>query len=357
MSQERFPSWWEAPALEAGPLPPTIKPMLPATATEPFDSPAYIFEVLWDGLRAIAFVGGGTVRVQDRYLRDITGQYPEFAALARRIRSKSVVLDGVIVALDGEGRPDFQRLSPRLRAKETSKLAQLAAEWPVTYQAFDILYWDGRQVMALPLWRRKGLLQQIVRPDDFVKVPDYVEREGLAFFQAARDHGLEGVIAKEKAGLYRPGERSATWLKLPIYRQGQFVIGGYTYGGRRPERRSPKRGGAESCFASLLLGLYDSAGRLLPVGEVAGGFDEQSAQEVLNALAPLQVSECPFTEPPLLARLIFWCRPQAVCRIRFGDWSKEGRLRFPIFVALRPDVPATECRLETWRSQALGGPA
>lgn len=350
MSQERFPPWWEAPAVEMGPLPGAIKPMLPAPGTDPFDSPAHIFEVLWDGLRAIAFFEGAAVRVQDRYLRDITSQYPEFQTVPKRIRGKNVVLDGVIVALDGEGRPDFQRLSHRLGVDDAAKVAHLLEESPVTYQAFDILRWDGRPVISLPLWRRKGLLQQVVRPNNFIKVPDYVEREGLAFFQAARDHGLEGIIAKEKGGLYRPGERSATWLKLPIYQRGEFVIGGYTYGGPGPRRSPGRRGKLKAPFASLLLGLYDGAGQLQPVGEVAGGFDERSAREVLAVLDPLQAKECPFAAPPSLPRLIFWCRPQAVCRVRFGDWSGDGKLRFPIFVALRPDVPPSECRLETLRS-------
>jgi len=298
--------------------------MLPAPGTEPFDSPAHIFEVLWDGLRAIAFI-------------------------PKRIRSKNVVLDGVIAALDADGRPDFRRLSPRLGVEDAYKLVPLMEEGPVTYQAFDILYWDGRPVMSMPLWRRKGLLQQVVRPDNLIKVPDHVEGEGLAFFQAARDHGLEGIIAKEKAGLYCPGERSATWLKLSIYQQGEFVIGGYTYGGRAPGPRRDGRPAAKSPFASLLLGLYDEAGRLLPVGEVAGGFDARSAREVGAILDALQAKECPFAAAPSPPRLIFWCRPQAVCRVRFGDWSREGKLLFPIFVALRPDVPPSQCRLETLR--------
>ena len=340
MSQQRFSPWREAPTLEAGPLPRTVKPMLPVLSQEPFDSPSHLFEVLWDGLRAITFVEAGAVRAHDRYLRDITALYPELAGVWRRVRSKHAVLDGVIVALDEEGRPHFRRLSPRLAPSPSAAERRLAQEVPVTYQVFDILYWDGRSVMELPLWRRRALLQQVLRPDDFLKIPDCVERDGIAFFEAARDHGLEGVIAKEKAGLYRPGERSAAWLKLPIYQQGDFVIGGYTYGGGR--RKDP--------FGSLLLGLYDDRGRLLPVGEVGGGFDQGSAKEVLAILDPLQTAHCPFAQPPRVSRLIFWCRPEAACRVRFGDWTHDGKLRFTIFVALRPDLPPAECRLEALRA-------
>jgi len=326
--------------------------MLAALGTSPFDSSAHIYEVLWDGLRAILFVEGDTVRIQDRYLRDITGGYSELKSIPKRVRGKDVILDGVIVALDGEGRPDFQRLSHRLGIEDASKTPLLAEEWPVTYEAFDILRWDSKPVMSMPLWRRKGLLQQVVRPDDFIKVPDFVEREGLAFFEAARDHGLDGIIAKEKASLYKPGERSSSWLKLPIYQQGEFVIGGYTYGGRllgvQGQRGRQKT--AKPPFASLLLGLYDGRGRLLWVGEVAGGFDERSAKEVLALLEPLQASVCSFAEAPTLPRLIFWCQPHAVCRVRFGGWSRDGKLRFPIFVSLRPDVPPSECQMETMKS-------
>ncbi len=339
MSQERF-IFGQGSELEMGSLPRTVRPMLPALAEEPFDSPSHIFEVLWDGLRAITFLEAGSVRVHDRYLRDITPYYPEFAAAPPRVRSRHAVLDGVIVALDQEGRPDFHRLSRRLAPMDAARARRVFQEVPVTYQVFDILYWDSRPVMALPLWRRKALLRQVIRPDDFLKVPDYVEREGIAFFEAARDHGLDGIIAKEKGGLYRPGERSVAWLKLRVFREGDFVIGGYTYGGGR--RRDP--------FGSLLLGLYDDSGHLLHVGEVAGGFDQGSAKAVLAVLDPLQTAHCPFARAPQVPRLIFWCRPEAVCRVRFGGWTADAKLRFTIFVALRPDVPPGECRLEKLRA-------
>ncbi|MFQ6019526.1 MAG: non-homologous end-joining DNA ligase [Dehalococcoidia bacterium] len=342
MSQERF-AFSEAPALEMGCLPRTIEPMLPAPGREPFDSPSHIFEVLWDGLRALLFIEAGAVRVQDRYLRDVTAHYPELADAPRRVRSKGVVLDGVLVALDEEGHPDFRRLSPPLAAGAPRQ--RPAGEERLTYQAFDILYYDGRSVMALPFWRRRGLLQQVVRPRGCITTFDSVEGEGVAFFEAARDHGLEGIVAKKKDGLYRPGERSDAWLRLSVYQQGEFVIGGYTYGGGK--KRHP--------FGSLLLGLYDSEGRLVPVGEVAGGFDEASAKAVLALLDPLQTGQSPFAVPPPLPRLIFWCRPQAVCRVRFGGWTPGGKLRFTIFVALRPDVPPSECCLERLRSARPDG--
>ena len=346
MSQERL-ALGEPSALETGLLPRTISPMLPATVAEPFDSPRGVFELLWDGVRAVAFIEGGSIRVHDRYLQDIGRYYPEFASIPDRVRGKNVVLDGVIVALDDEGRPDFQRLSQRLGLEERSTLERLAREVPLTYQVFDILYWQGRSVMSLPLWHRKELLRKTVRPDAFVRTPDYVEQQGLAFFEAAREHGVAGIIAKERSGTYSPGERSPAWFKLKLITQGDFVIGGYTFGGRLPAGRMGKQ---RNPFASLLLGQYDTDGRLIYVGEVAGGFDSRSAQQVQSTLDSLQASACPFVELPNKPRLIFWCRPEAVCRVRYGERTREGEIRFPIFVVQRPDVPASHCRLESFPS-------
>ncbi|MBI1886183.1 MAG: DNA ligase [Chloroflexi bacterium] len=339
MSQERF-ALSEAPHDSPGVLPRSIKPMLAVTGEEAFDSPAHVFELKWDGVRAIAFVESGAVRVQDRFLRDITSFFPEFAAVSGRVRSKCAALDGEIVALDSKGKPDFQGLQPRLAGCDPQEASALARRWPVTYQAFDILFWDGRSVMNLPLWRRKSLLHQVARPDSFLHTPEYVEREGIAFFEAARDHGLEGIVAKEKAGLYHPGQRGPTWVRLNVYEKGEFVIGGYTFGGGRQKKP----------LASLLVGVYDAGGRLTYAGEVTGPFNDDAARELTARLDPLQTPESPFPNPPRLPRLIFWCRPEMACSVRFGQWAREGLIRFPMFVVLRPDVPAAECRLEDVRS-------
>jgi bifunctional non-homologous end joining protein LigD len=313
--------------------------MLARVERRPFDSPSHLFELLWDGVRALAFVEGGRVRFQDRHLADVTTRFPELGSIAEQARP-GTVLDGAIVALDGDGQPDFRRLCERLAADDGAG-ASVSGESPVTFQAFDVLYWKGKPVMDYPLWRRKNLLLQAVQPDARITVPEHMEVEGVAFFEAARDHGLPGIVAKRRMSVYEPGCRGEAWLKLRVYEKEEFVIGGFTYGGRpRDRRRRPREP-----FASLLLGLYDERGDLTFAGEVGGGFTEASARHLVRVLDRLVTPASPFRAEPQTQRLVFWCRPELAASVRFSEWMPEGRLRFPVFEALRPDVPPPACRL------------
>lgn len=339
----------EPASARRGKLPQVIQPMLAMLGGEPFDSPARVFEIKWDGVRALAFLEAGTVRVQDRYLRDVTERYPELHHLSRQVQATGTVLDGEIVVLNEAGQPDFARLRERLTAGNVEEARRLAGRAPVTFQAFDILYYNGRSVMDHPLWRRRRLLGQAVRPGGSLAVPGYLESEGVAFFEAARQHGLEGIVAKERESGYLPGQRSRAWLKLKVHHKEEFVIGGFTYGGRLRGART----GREP-FQSLLLGLYDVRGALRYVGEVSGGFVAASVQMTVQALDSAVSEQCPFREEPASQRLVFWCRPELVASVRFGEWTGQGRLRFPVFEGLRPDVPANSCRLDSVRVQRAG---
>jgi bifunctional non-homologous end joining protein LigD len=317
--------------------------MLPATAPEPFDSPAHIFEVIWDGLRAVLFVEGGAARIQDRYGRDVTHRFPELARVASRVHGSGLAFDGEIVALDANGRPDFARLVPRLGIDDEAGARALADESPVTFQAFDLLYREGQPVTGWALRRRKEMLTSLVRPSSAITVPDWVERDGIAFFDAAREHGLEGIVAKELESRYLPGQRSRSWLAIKVHQRDEFVIAGYTFGGRWDPRR-PSRPAREP-IASLLLGAYDDAGALHLVAEVTGGFSGTSAADLVDTLDALAARECPIAAEPSIDRLVFWCRPEICATVRFGGWTSERTLRFPVFEAARPDVPALSCRL------------
>jgi len=339
------------PFAQRGRLSQTIQPMLAVSGREPFDSPSYIFEVKWDGIRALAFVEAGKVRLQDRYLRDMTGQYPELRGLGQQVLGGGTVLDGEIVALDETGRSDFSRLQERLMAWDTAEVRKLANRTPVTFQAFDLLYWEGRPMLDYPLWRRKSLLHRITRPAWFLRVADFVGGEGVAFFEAARRHDMEGIMAKERESVYQPGERTSAWLKLKVYQKEEFVIGGFTYSGRWSRGKPPRR---REPFASLLLGLYDRQGELRYVGEVAGNFIEAGVQEMAALLDALVSGECPFPDEPHVQRLVFWCRPELVASVRFAEWTRQGRLRFPVFEGLRPDMPPPSCRLEVSGGQPAG---
>jgi bifunctional non-homologous end joining protein LigD len=325
-------------------LPQVIQPMLAVSTAEPFNSPAHIFEVLWTGVRALAFVERSSVRLQDRFGRDVTHRFPELGGLAARLRDGGVVLDGAIVCLDGRGRPDFERLRPRLGLDDPAAIAASAADAPVTFQAFDMLYRQASPLTGWALRRRKEALRATVRPGAAIAVPDWVEHDGVAFYEAAREHELEGIVAKESESRYVPGERSRSWLAVRVYPRSEFVIGGYTYGGRWDPRgaRKPPR----EPFSSLLLGSYRNDGRLGYVGEVTGGFAAEDMEQLTRQLDDLAAADSPFADPPAPGRLVFWCRPELAASVRYGGWTHEGRLRFPVFEALRPDVPARYCVAE-----------
>jgi bifunctional non-homologous end joining protein LigD len=187
--------------------------------------------------------------------------------------------------------------------------------------------------MEQPLWKRKNLLHEVIKPNDVVQACDFIENDGEAFFQAVCKHGLEGIMAKEKGSLYFPGTRSSNWLKVKRVRESEFVIGGYTFGGQR------------ELFTSLLLGLYDQE-QLLYVGLVGTGFSDADLKTIHSLLQPLQTSVCPFAEPPKIQRFIYWCEPRLVCQIRYGDFTLDGKLRYPVFLSLRQDKSPSECTID-----------
>ena len=201
--------------------------MLARLARHPFDSTEHFFELKWDGIRAMAFLEEGRLRLLSRTSRDITASFPELADLPGQVGARSVVLDGELVCLDSDGRPSFPLLQRRLGAAGRRG----GRDNPVHFIAFDLLYLEGRSVMAEPLYSRKSRLHEIVRPSDMAQVCDLVDGDGAAFFQATCQHGLEGIVAKEKSSPYLPGRRSPHWLKVKRVRESEFVIGGYTFSG------------------------------------------------------------------------------------------------------------------------------
>ncbi len=325
----------------AGSLPASIEPMLPTPIAEPFDSSSHVFEVAWDGVRALAFIERGYTRIVDRFGRDITWRFPELQPVAGQLNGSGLVLDGEIVALEEQdGLPVFERVLLRLAAANPGEIASTVAEMPVYFQAFDILYREGRSVMNEPLRTRKRMLRQAVRIQGALAVPDYVERDGVAFFEAARDHGLAGTVAKELDGRYTPGQTSRSWQVTRVFRRDEFVIAGFTYGG--PSNVAMRK--MRRPFESLLLGAFDRRHRLTFVGELGGGFDERTQAELSAALEGLTTPQCPFEEAPRMPRLVFWCEPALVASVAYSGLTTQARLQFPKFEWLRPDVPPETCR-------------
>ena len=321
-------------------MPDLVRPMLATSAPDPFDSKEHIFELMWGGVRALAYVRDKHVRLRGSNGLDLGAAFPEFDLIAERIDAREAIIDGEITVVDSEGFPAFDALRPRLHAiidaggappVDLAKPRRIAGQ-PV-FQAFDLLWEDGRSLMPKPLWQRKNRLHEILRPSAEFCAVDFVDDEGVAFFDAVLQRRLEGVVAKEKQSPYAAGARSKAWQQVRALHSGDFVIGGYTIGGTQ-RRGEP--------FSQLLLGIYDGD-RLEYVGSVSGGMTDSEAKQLVSRLEDNIAGMPHFADPPRIQRLTYWTQPTLVCHVRFSEWTKDGYLRFPIFSALRPDLQPEDC--------------
>jgi bifunctional non-homologous end joining protein LigD len=307
--------------IELESFPAEVRPMQAASAEAPFSSNEYLFEVKWDGLRCVLFRDeGGQVRLKDRGMNDITADVPEVVKAARRIPPGSVI-DGELVATDGEGRPDYTRLRQRLAGG-----ARMQDEIPTAYLAFDALYLEGRPLLRQPVLRRRARLARSVEAGGHIFVPDHIEEDGVELFEACLERGLEGVVAKHVQSPYVPGQRSPFWLKVKAVKSDDFVVIGWT--GVRP-------------FDALVVGFYEE-GRLLPCGTVGGGYDDDATRVLGERVLELATEKSPLEPAPIMMRPVNWVRPELVVSIRYSEWSPDGTLRFPIFNGLRPEVHPAE---------------
>ena len=324
-------------------MPDRIRPMIASAASDPFDSSDHIFELMWGGLRAMAHVRDGHVRLVGRNGRDLLPCFPELSHIPGLLDAREAILDGEIVCIDGEGHPAFDALRPRLAAFAGSPEMPPPDLWKprrvagqIAFQAFDLLWLDGHSLIDRPLWQRKNRLHEVIRAAPEFAAVDFVDDEGIAFFDAVVERRLEGVVAKKKASQYVPARISKDWLEVRALHSGDFVVGGYTFGGSR-RKGEP--------FSQLLLGGYDD-GHFEYVGAVSGGLTDAEAKQLVAMLQPLVVEAPPFPDPPRIPRLIYWTKTEVVCRVRFSEWSRDGFLRFPIFSALRPDMAPGDCVLD-----------
>lgn len=293
-----------------------------ATSGELPAGPEWTFEFKWDGVRAIAVLSGGTLRLWARSGTEITVAYPELAGLASAL--DNAVLDGEIVALDAGGRPSFSALAERMHVREPARAARLATAVPVTYVIFDLLRFDGIDLTPLPYAQRRAALEALpLDGGQWLVSPRFAD--GAATAAAARDHNLEGVVAKRLGSVYRPGIRSPDWIKYKLEQTEDLVVGGWRPGARR--------------IGGLLIGLPLPDGRLRFCGRVGGGISAAAERALLAALEPLRSPASPFAMalPREDAKDAVWVHPQVVIEVRYGQRTPDGRLRFPRFVRLRPD--------------------
>jgi bifunctional non-homologous end joining protein LigD len=311
------------------PLPEALEPMLavPGTLPPSDQDENWAYEFKWDGVRALARVEGGRLRLHARKGNDITERYPELRALGEELGSTEVWLDGEIVALV-DGRPSFYALQHRIHAEGDRAVRRAAADTPITYLVFDVLFLDGRSCLDLPYRERRRLLEalELVGPNWHTS-PSY-PGEGAAVAEAAKEQRLEGVIAKRNASRYFPGRRSADWIKIAEIRPIEVVIGGWRPGeGRRVDT-----------LGSLMIGVPTEAG-LRYVGQVGTGFSDEVLRSLTAKLRASERKTSPFVNevPRDRARGARWVSPKLVGEVEFLNWTTDGRLRAPRWRGLRSD--------------------
>jgi bifunctional non-homologous end joining protein LigD len=324
---------------EERPMPTVIHPMLATPIAKAFDNPDWLFELKWDGYRAVAFIDDGRLRLVSRNQNDLTAQFSELGTIPKFVSAGRAILDGEIVALDDEGRPSFSLMQQRTGFQPGKRRLPGREGVPVVYYAFDLLYLDGFDLRRVVLEQRKGLLQDRIAAGTVIHFSDHYAEKGLDLFAAAKQRGLEGIVAKRRGSAYQE-RRSNDWLKIKITQRQECVIGGYT----DPE-------GSREYFGALVLGLYDRQGRLIHVGQVGTGFDHKTLKEIFARMQPLKTKQNPFHGEIGGLRKVHFVRPELVAEIKFGEWTHETaeggmKLRAPVFMGLRADKSAEECRLE-----------
>jgi bifunctional non-homologous end joining protein LigD len=279
------------------------------------------------------------VRLVSRNQNDLTAQFLELGRLPQFVSAQRAILDGEIVALDEEGRPSFSLMQQRTGFQPGKRRLARREGVPVIYDAFDLLYLDGLDLRRVTLEQRKQLLKDRIKVGEVIQFSDHYAEKGLDLFKAAKQRGLEGIVAKKRTSTYEE-RRSRDWLKIKITQRQECVIGGYT----DPE-------GSREYFGALVLGLYDPQKRLIHVGQVGTGFDEKMLKEMFGRLQPLKTKQNPFYGEIGGLRKVQLVHPELVAEIKFAEWTHESaeggmKLRAPVFMGLRFDKSAEECRLE-----------
>ena len=328
------------PGAYEAPMPAVIQTMLATSIEEPFDSPEWLFEIKWDGYRAVAFIEKGQARLVSRNHNDLTGQYPDLNDLPKFVNATTAILDGEIVALDEHGRSSFSLMQQRTGFRERGRRVAAHQDIQVLYYAFDLLYLDGYDLRRVPLEHRKtALADLLVTPSDTIRLSDHFVSNGKGLFEVARSKGLEGILAKRRDSLYEP-RRSREWLKVKIKHRLEAVIAGYT----EPE-------GSRQFFGSVVLGLYDKNGNLIHVGQAGSGFDHSMLAAMWKKLKAIDTDQKPFHGKVEALKKVHWVKPELVAEIEFTEWTHstdEGgpKLRAPVFMGLREDKEPKECVLE-----------
>jgi bifunctional non-homologous end joining protein LigD len=325
-------------------MPAAITPMLASLSDKPFDDPNWLFEIKWDGYRAVAFLDNGDVRLVSRNHNDLTARFSELSGLSATVNAKSAILDGEVVVLDDQGRPSFSLMQQRTGLRSRGRQTTPRGDLPILYYVFDLIYLDGYDLRRVVLQERKRVLREIVSDSEIVRYSDHFGGNGKALFKVAKEKGLEGIIAKKANSCYEE-RRSREWQKIKITQSADCVIGGYT----DPE-------GSREYFGSLMLGLYNDKKQLIHVGNAGTGFNYALLKEVSMVLKSVESSSNPFTGPTE-PKKAHWVKPLRVAEVKFTEWTHETnegglKLRAPVFMSLREDKNPEDC---TFAGQQVSG--
>ncbi len=310
-------------ATPKGRFPHAVRPMLATPIAEPFDRPGWLFEIKWDGYRAIAEVENGRVKL---YSRNQNSFDRRFAPIVEALQGlgHDAVLDGEVVVVDSVGRSSFQLLQNY----------QKTGQGQLVYYVFDLLHLDGHDLRPLPLIERKKILGALVTGLPRIRLSEHVENDGIDLFHIAAKRGLEGIIAKDGVSPYREGRRGGEWLKVKTLARQEAVIGGFT---------APR--GRRTGLGALLLGVLEGDD-LIYIGHTGGGLSGDQLTDLRMRLDPLVRSTCPFIRRPKPNAPVRWVEPELICEVSFKEWTSDGIMRQPIFVGLRDDKPAAQVRRE-----------
>ncbi len=311
-------------------FPEEIKPMLATLVTEPVEEEGWLYEIKWDGYRALGYINKGSVEIKSRNNKSFNQKfYPVYDAL--KSWKINAIVDGEIIVVNDKGIPDFSDLQGW----------RSEADGHLNYYLFDILWIDGVDVMCLPLTERKEILRFVVPKNSIIKLSENFDATGKEFFELADKMGLEGIMAKRATSLYIPDLRTKDWLKIKTEKRQEAIICGYT-----------KNENTSKQFSALLLGLYEN-GELQFIGPVGTGFTNQLQSELLQKLKPLHTRTCPFKTVPDYNKPsrfrptppkaeVTWVKPQVVCEISYRELTKDGAIRHPSFKGLREDKNAKD---------------
>jgi bifunctional non-homologous end joining protein LigD len=315
-------------------MPTLIRPMLATLGELPEAEDDFAYETKFDGVRAIAYVTGGRLRLMTRNDIDVTATYPEVGGLAEATGPVEAVFDGELVTFAPHSeRSSFEALQARMHLQDAAQVARLAQRVPVTFCIFDLLFLDGQSTMELSYEKRREILEGLRLDGPHWRTPPYRRGGGTAALAESKERGDEGIMAKRLASRYAPESRSRDWIKVKNLLTQEVVVGGW----------SPGKGARAGTIGSLLLGIPGGGG-LSYVGRVGTGFNQRTLASLSSRLQALSRQTSPFSEevPRNEARDARWVEPTMVGEVQFGEWTREGRLRHPRWRGERPDKTPRE---------------